>query len=128
MSGTTPIVAAPEVVLATPQVAGGRYLTYSPPDPTTTQHENLINVIKKLGHGMHIASILKEFEWQHKGNSDIKDLVIVIAQTSHMVFVFMKVGSFFIQLVHSVGKFGGDPFDPAKYRGRVIGFVGDRIQ
>ena len=75
---------------------------------------------------MDMASILKKFEWQQKGNSDIKDSVIT--QTSPMVFAFMKVGRPFIQLVHSVDKFGGDHFDPAEYQGRVICFVGDRIQ
>ena len=72
-----------------------------------------------------MSSILKEFEWQNKGNSDNKDLVIAV--TSPMVFVFNKEESAFIQLVHSVGKFGGDPFNPTEYQGKVIGFVGDRI-
>ena len=41
-----------------------------------------------------------------------------------MVFVFMKEGSPFIQIVYSVGKFGGDPFNPAKYQDQIIGFMG----
>ena len=120
------MASAPAVVQATPKVMGVRVLNDVSTTPAVAQSKNLVSTIKNLGRGMDRASILKEFEWKQKGNSDIKDLVIT--QTSHMVFVFMKVGSFFIQLVHSVGKFAGDPFDPAKYRGRVIGFVGDRIQ
>ena len=73
----------------------------------------------------HADSILKEFEWQHKGNTDINDLVL--AQTPPMVFEFDKVGSSFIQLVHSVGKFRRDPFNPAEYQGKAIGFVGNMI-
>ena len=45
-----------------------------------------------------------------------------------MVFVFKEVGSPFIQLVHSVGKFGGDHSNPTEYQGHIIGFVGDGIQ
>ena len=45
-----------------------------------------------------------------------------------MVFAFMKVGSPFIQLVHSAGKFGGDHSNPTEYQGHIIGFVGDGIQ
>ena len=45
-----------------------------------------------------------------------------------MVFVFMKVGSPFIKLLHSAGKFRGDPFNPTEYQGHIIGFVGDMIQ
>ena len=48
----------------------------------------------------------------------------VITQTSPMVFVFMKEGSPFIQILYSVGKFGGDPFNPAKYQDQIIGFMG----
>ena len=105
----------------------GRCVTYSPTAPTATQSKNLANAIKKLGCGMDTASIIKESEWQHKGNSNIKDSVI--AQTSPMVFAFMKVGSLFIQLVHSVGKLGGDLFTPAKYQGCVICFggIGSRV-
>ena len=40
---------------------------------------------------------------------------LVIAVTSHMVFAFNKAGSPFIQLVHSVENFEGDPFNPTKY-------------
>ena len=129
---------------------------------------------------MDTASILKEFEWQQKGNSNIKYSVTIqtslmrlcanivngcqrgpmldvgrklndtpashlicsyvckpasndgvslkISAHNRMVFVFMKVGGPFIQLVHSVGKFGGDPFNPVEYQGWALGFVGERIQ
>ena len=93
---------------------------YSPTAPTASKNKNIVNAIKELGHEMDTGSILKEFEWQRKGNSDIKDLVIAV--TSPTVFAFNKAGSPFIQLVHSVGKFWG-AFNPAEYQDKVIGFV-----
>ena len=126
MSGETPIAASPAVVQATPQAVGGRVLHFSHTALVATQSKNIANDIKNLGHGMDMASILEEFEWQQKDNSDIRDSVIT--QTSPMFFVFTNVGSPFIQLVHLVGKFGVEPFGPAEYQGRVIGFVGDRTQ
>ena len=74
---------------------------------------------------MDTSSIFKKFEWQNKGNTNIKDLVIAV--TSPMVFAFNEAGSPFIKLVHPAGKFGRDPFNPAEYQGKVIYFVGDRI-
>ena len=41
-----------------------------------------------------------------------------------MILAFMTGGSPFIQIVYSVGKFGGNPLNPAKYQGWVIGFIG----
>jgi len=73
---------------------------------------------------MDTASILKEFEWQTK-DKNVKNLVMVV--TSHVVFAFNKTGSPYIQLVHSAAQFGGDPFNPAKYQSKFIGFVGDII-
>ena len=40
-----------------------------------------------------------------------------------MVLVIVKEGSPFIEIVHLAGKFGGDPFSPAKYQDQVIDFV-----
>ena len=75
-----------------------------------------------------MASIPKEFEWQQKENTTVKETGIT--QTPPMVFAFMKEGSPFIKIVHSVGKFGGEKFSPAKYQdqSQVIGLLGDRVQ
>ena len=45
-----------------------------------------------------------------------------------MVFAFLKEDSPFIQIVHSVRKFGGEPFNPAGYHHQVIGFIWDHVQ
>ena len=89
-----------------------------------TTSKNLVNAIKELGRGIDTFSIITEFEWQDKGSTNIKDLVIAVA--SLMVFVFNKAGSAFIQLVHSAEQFGG-VFNPVEYQGKVISFVGDMI-
>ena len=45
-----------------------------------------------------------------------------------MVFALMKEGSPFIQIVHSVRKFGGDPLNPDEYQDQIRSFVGGRVQ
>ena len=119
------MAAAASLVPVTLQTGGGRILTFSPTAPTATQSKNLVNTISKnLGCGVDTTSILKEFEWQKKTNTIVKDTVTT--QISPMIFAIMKGGSPFIQIVHSVGKFGGDLFNPAEYQGWVIYLVGDK--
>ena len=55
----------------------------------------------------------------------MKEIVIVV--TTPVVFVWMKEGSTYTQLVHSAAQFGGDPFNPVEYQSKFTGFVGDRI-
>ena len=45
-----------------------------------------------------------------------------------MVYALVKEGGPFIQVVHSVGKFSGDHFNPAEYQGRMICFVEGYVQ
>ena len=47
--------------------------------------------------------------------------------TMSVVFAMMKEGSPYIHLMHSAAWFGGDPFCPAEYQEKIIGFVGDRF-
>ena len=79
-----------------------------------TSIKNLANITKELGHGINMATILKEFEWQQKDTPNFKETAI--NQTSPMVLVIVNEGSPFIQIGHLVGKFGRDMFNPPKTR------------
>ena len=89
-----------------------------PPSPIIIK--NLVTDIKDLRQGTNIYSILKEFKWHQKDTPNFTETVLLI-QTSPMIFTLMKVRT---ATVHSVGKFSGNPFNPAKYQGQMIGFVG----
>ena len=78
---------------------------------------NLSTVIKDLGQGADVDIIFKEFKWHQKDTPDFKETVL--NQTAPMAFALIKEGSPSIQVVHSLAKFSGDPFNPDKYQGQI---------
>ena len=89
----------------------------------------LLKESRRLGDGASPASLLADLRWQRDvdgDNTKVKAFRFETLQSLDLrVFAYMRPASPFIQLFHSAATFytpGGD----TDYRGRDIGFIGDR--